>query len=468
MGSELRGVALLNLGIVETWSGRFDDAERHLSEGAALAQTIGRPYLEVACRAHLGFASKTVFARGRARARPSGGRPGRALWLARSADPRARTRVGWLLRGLDGRIRRGRALAAPCLGRRRARFDPAARCCLHASTGMLHAARGQLNLPLQEFARGQCAGAVAALTGAHVFGTPDCRMARRQCKPRLGMPDEARATLTGFSARGRARARHPHRACSDLHRGGRPTVRRWILLPGRAGRRHPRPAFPRSGSLRRILHAAHRAPATWANRTPPRPRQAALAARGARPADLPVCHDRAAELARPRSRVTKQAHGALLADIARRAARGTAPPSAEGALLPPTEELSPERAARPAVSADESDRGPRSRAELDVSINTVNTPHPPVSIPSSLRAIAPPPVGAHESCGLLPRAPRGIAEGARSLLRSRARSPDSGVARLLGWAGACCVTTRRRRAVRDPDKGRLGPPPPSAFPDHGA
>ncbi|HEY3945074.1 MAG TPA: AAA family ATPase, partial [Solirubrobacteraceae bacterium] len=38
MGSELRGVALMNLGIVETWSRRFDDAERHLSEGVALAQ----------------------------------------------------------------------------------------------------------------------------------------------------------------------------------------------------------------------------------------------------------------------------------------------------------------------------------------------------------------------------------------------------------------------------------------------
>jgi LuxR family transcriptional regulator, maltose regulon positive regulatory protein len=60
MGSELRAVALMNLGIVETWSGRFDDAERHLSEGAALAETIGRPYLEVACRAHMGFPSKLV------------------------------------------------------------------------------------------------------------------------------------------------------------------------------------------------------------------------------------------------------------------------------------------------------------------------------------------------------------------------------------------------------------------------
>src|SRR5205807_2288127 len=54
MSSELRAVALLNLGIVETWSGRLADAERHLSEGAELAQAIGRPYLEVACRAHQG------------------------------------------------------------------------------------------------------------------------------------------------------------------------------------------------------------------------------------------------------------------------------------------------------------------------------------------------------------------------------------------------------------------------------
>src|SRR3954470_1955187 len=34
MGNELRGLALTNLGIVETWSGRLADAERHLAEGA--------------------------------------------------------------------------------------------------------------------------------------------------------------------------------------------------------------------------------------------------------------------------------------------------------------------------------------------------------------------------------------------------------------------------------------------------
>src|SRR4051812_25928802 len=60
MGSELRGVALLNLGIVETWTGRLIEAERHLSDGAALAQRTGRHYLEVACRAHQGFPSVSV------------------------------------------------------------------------------------------------------------------------------------------------------------------------------------------------------------------------------------------------------------------------------------------------------------------------------------------------------------------------------------------------------------------------
>src|SRR6266566_4299076 len=58
LGSDLRAVALMNLGIVEAWSLGLPDAERHLQEGAVLARNIGRPYLEVACLAQLGFASK--------------------------------------------------------------------------------------------------------------------------------------------------------------------------------------------------------------------------------------------------------------------------------------------------------------------------------------------------------------------------------------------------------------------------
>src|SRR6202042_2888719 len=54
--SDLKAVALLNLGVTEAWSLRLADSERHLVEGAALAGHIGRPYLEVACLAHLGVA----------------------------------------------------------------------------------------------------------------------------------------------------------------------------------------------------------------------------------------------------------------------------------------------------------------------------------------------------------------------------------------------------------------------------
>jgi LuxR family maltose regulon positive regulatory protein len=60
LDSDLRAVALMNLGTAEAWTlGRPDapDAERHLREGAGLARKIGRPYLEVACLAQLGFAS---------------------------------------------------------------------------------------------------------------------------------------------------------------------------------------------------------------------------------------------------------------------------------------------------------------------------------------------------------------------------------------------------------------------------
>ena len=63
LGSDLRAVALMNLGTAEAWTlGRPDapDAERHLREGADLARQIGRPYLEVGCLAQLRFALSSM------------------------------------------------------------------------------------------------------------------------------------------------------------------------------------------------------------------------------------------------------------------------------------------------------------------------------------------------------------------------------------------------------------------------
>ncbi len=197
MSSELRGVALLNLGIVETWSRRFDDAERHLSEGAALAQAIGRPYLEVACRAHQGFPSKTVsLASARERGRQAvalaeryglGDRP--ILAPAFGAVACWAIWVGEFDEG-EGALRRAWEVAEP-------QIDPAAAVLLHLVTGQLHAGRGQHQAALEAFAAG--AQAQSLLTGVHALATPVVGwLAATQA--RLGMPDEARETLTGFSA----------------------------------------------------------------------------------------------------------------------------------------------------------------------------------------------------------------------------------------------------------------------------
>jgi LuxR family maltose regulon positive regulatory protein len=197
MESELRAVALLNLGIAETWCRRFDDAERHLSEGAALAQAMGRPYLEVACRAHQIFPTTlvslaSVRERGRlavALAERHGLSDRPVLAPALGAIAFWAIWMGDFDEG-ESALHRAREITEP-------QIDPAAAALLHLVTGMLHAARGQHQAALEAFATG--ARAQSLLTGVHALATPVVGwLAATQA--RLGMPDEARATLTGFSA----------------------------------------------------------------------------------------------------------------------------------------------------------------------------------------------------------------------------------------------------------------------------
>jgi LuxR family transcriptional regulator, maltose regulon positive regulatory protein len=46
LSEDLRAAASIGLGIAEMWAFRFEDAQRHLQQGVALARLIGRPYLE--------------------------------------------------------------------------------------------------------------------------------------------------------------------------------------------------------------------------------------------------------------------------------------------------------------------------------------------------------------------------------------------------------------------------------------
>ena len=106
LGSDLRAVALMNLGTAEAWTlGRPDapDAERHLREGADLAREIGRPYLEVGCLAQLGFASLVLhsFATTQRRCREAIALAER-LRLGRGTGDRTRADNARRHAGLDG------------------------------------------------------------------------------------------------------------------------------------------------------------------------------------------------------------------------------------------------------------------------------------------------------------------------------------------------------------------------------
>ena len=53
LGDDLRALALLEFGVAELWTGRFEEAERHLEQALAIAQRIERPFVELGAVAHL-------------------------------------------------------------------------------------------------------------------------------------------------------------------------------------------------------------------------------------------------------------------------------------------------------------------------------------------------------------------------------------------------------------------------------
>jgi LuxR family transcriptional regulator, maltose regulon positive regulatory protein len=364
MSSELRAVALLNLGIVETWSRRFDDAERHLSAGAALAQAIGRPYLEVACRAHQIFPTRHVsLASARERGREAvalaerhglGERPILAAALGAGAF--------WAIwmgefDEAERALRRAWEVAEPQL-------DPAATVLLHVATGQLHAARGQHHAALEAFAAG--AQAQSLLTGVHAFATPVVGWLGAT-QARLGMLDEARETLAGFSAESGGMGFIDNARAAICMAEGDPAGALDAL-------RHVWDVTPRTGPAFTLVEAHLR---TGIAHLSLGDRDAAAAAAENALADaepdrliFPFALTEAAELldVLPRHQT---AHAALLADIVDVLRDGSAPsPDTEPPW--PVEELSPSELRVLRYLPTNMTR-PEIARELYVSINTVNT-----------------------------------------------------------------------------------------------
>ena len=195
LDSDLRAVALMNLGIIEAWSLALPDAERHLREGAVLARRIGRPYLEVACLAQLGFASKIrPFATTRRRCREAIALADRHGW---GADPIVAPALVTLAANLawTGEFDEGDRWLQRTTRALQTDSGPGIRLLVHIASGMLQAGRGRHHEALGEFTaaeqlRSQLAGshALASQVTGWMLAT----------QARAGRPGEARASFAAL------------------------------------------------------------------------------------------------------------------------------------------------------------------------------------------------------------------------------------------------------------------------------
>ena len=199
LGSDLRAVALMNLGTAEAWTlGRPDapDAERHLREGADLARKIGRPYVEVGCLAQLGFASLVLhsFATTQRRCREAIALAERYGWgtepvIAPALIMLAGTLV-WTGEFDEGErwLQRTRQALQTDTG-------PDIRLLLHQTAGILHAGRGRLHEALEELGAAEDLGSQLADSQALASRATRWLIATQA---RLGMTGEARAFLAAL------------------------------------------------------------------------------------------------------------------------------------------------------------------------------------------------------------------------------------------------------------------------------
>jgi len=143
LGGDLRMLALIDLGIAEMWTARFEEADRHLEDGIALARRLGRPYLEVTGLAYWAqLVSWRSFRQGAQRGMQAIELAGRHGW---TEEPVAG--VAYLALGVaevaQGRLEEAERSLERAERTLRAEVEPAAGMRLHFGRGMLALARGR-------------------------------------------------------------------------------------------------------------------------------------------------------------------------------------------------------------------------------------------------------------------------------------------------------------------------------------
>jgi LuxR family transcriptional regulator, maltose regulon positive regulatory protein len=195
LGSDLRAVALMNLGTVEAWSLGLPDAERHLREGAALAREIGRPYLEVACLAQLGFASKIhPFATTQQRCREAIALAERYGWGTEPViAPSLVTLAGALI--WTGEFDEGQRWLQRATQALQTDTGPDIRLLLHQTSAILLAGRGRHREALGDFSAAERLR--SELEGSHALASQVTGWLLAT-QARAGMPGEALVSLAAL------------------------------------------------------------------------------------------------------------------------------------------------------------------------------------------------------------------------------------------------------------------------------
>jgi LuxR family maltose regulon positive regulatory protein len=198
LGSDLRALALLNLGVTEAWSLRLAGSERYLRDGAALARDIGRPYLEVACLAHLGFATTGhSFAQARRHCEDAIAQAARHGWDDEPViAPAQATLAGILI--WTGEFGHGEQWLDRARRITQAGGEPGIQLLVHLISAILPAARGRHREALAEFT---AAGQVQALMAGEHALTSRVTAWTIATQARLGMVDQARAGLAALDDR---------------------------------------------------------------------------------------------------------------------------------------------------------------------------------------------------------------------------------------------------------------------------
>ena len=322
LADDLRATALISLGIAEIWAFRFEDAERHLKRGVALAREIGRPYLEftgLSHRAHgmLLFQPDTAQAESSQQAIELAERHG---WGEEPLAGMAYAQLGIVLL-YQGRLDE----AEPWLERAertlRTEMEPATGMSLRYARAVIELARGRYQEALTAF--GGADKLAATLVRPHPLVT-SMRSRMLQTLARLGPTERAEQALAELSADERASAQLRIAAAALRLAAGDPQAAADALAPVVDG--------PVSGVLRvqtvtALLLAARARDALGDQAAAGRALEQALAVTAANGILLPFLLDGdPALLKRQQQRGT--AHPVLLAqilDLLRRPARAVPP-----------------------------------------------------------------------------------------------------------------------------------------------